>query len=507
MSRTGVSSLAGLADQLRGPRYLTELTHLPNSPRHALVEQAVAVLQNERIETVFAWLHCLRSIRGTFEHAAGCERPSREQLRALITLQPCLDEDIRSWLRADLGRLTAGASKFHLIDRIGGRAPWLNVSGEFPYGARSASDFHIIDNVANLNDLSSNSSALPPIAPTVGARPSLPSANHEMSKSPYGSSVHSNDGFKTSHKYFCTVCAIPLKLESDWKKHEIGHEMTYVCMLHGPYELNEQGIVCTVCGLIGPGKNHFLTHGMDPCADQAPNPFTYKRRHQLVTHLSKQHGFHDDKYARAVADKWEVWSGKQAWSCGFCVRLHHDFKKHLMHMSTDHFEKHQKLDAWSATNVINGFLQQPEVAAAWGHLVATRHPRVRPNMTWAQGSISNLQLLLEQGPSSMHTPQDLAEAAYAACTISGDGSGQYFPPVPFPPIPGASFSPGPSEPHRYSRPAPDQPGLLESLTHFLEPSLSSLLEDGTGPFYDFHDFGSWGTVNSPHEDQEAPAPS
>lgn len=230
---------------------------------------------------------------------------------------------------------------------------------------------------------------------------------------------------QADYLFFCTICPAnrPFKNLSEWKRHERGHEISYICMLGGPRKLTRLGLVCVVCGSPGPDEKHLEAHKVNPCAEQTPASFSCKRRDQMVTHLNKYHRVYDVHQGQAIANEWKATSGKRAWSCCFCIKLFTNHEDRLKHISMEHFKPHQKSNHRTATNVIKGLLLQPGVAAAWDCVLAKSYPWTLPNIHWVNGTIGDLQLMLEKGPSASQSPESLAEAALAAAQVNWDTSG------------------------------------------------------------------------------------
>ena len=223
---------------------------------------------------------------------------------------------------------------------------------------------------------------------------------------------------KANYPFFCTRCSHyrPFKNLSDWKRHEREHETTYICMLGGVVEWSaiRESFVCIICGSPDRNEEHFKAHNVNPCARQAPESYSNTRRDKMVNHLSIQHKVHDRNQAQAIADKWRFKSGKQVWSCGFCVMIFTDFEDRLTHVSIQHFQNHQERSEWTATNVIRGLLRQPGVAAAWERIMINAYGWDCPDIAWVNGTIDELQDKLEKGQSSSQSAESLAGAAYVA---------------------------------------------------------------------------------------------
>lgn len=134
----------------------------------------------------------------------------------------------------------------------------------------------------------------------------------------------------------------------------------------------------------------------------------------MVDHLSKDHAKHDKTQGRSMAEGWRVNSGKQAWSCGFCARLFSAFGDRLKHIDNEHFKMRHDVRDWDRSTVISGLLLQPGVKEAWENLVASKSLHDSSDLIWEDPALSELQLLLEMGPSAGQSAESLAAAAYSA---------------------------------------------------------------------------------------------
>ena len=198
--------------------------------------------------------------------------------------------------------------------------------------------------------------------------------------------------------YSCTVCPgfRGFQNAAEWKRHEKEHEVLYRCGLCSATESeNEQ--VATRRGARVPSKI-----------------YTCRRRGLMVDHLSRDHAKHDKNQARSMAETWRVNSGKQAWSCGFCARLFSAFGDRLKHIDNEHFKMHHDVRDWDRRKVISGLLLQPGVKEAWEILVASKSLNDSAGLIWEEPALSELQLLLEMGPSAGQSAASLAAAAYSA---------------------------------------------------------------------------------------------
>ena len=183
-------------------------------------------------------------------------------------------------------------------------------------------------------------------------------------------------------------------------------------MLGGPLEETEGGHNCTLCGVFNPSKEHLDGHKVDTCGQGVPGSFANKRRGRLVDHLMQFHNVQGKAHAQAIADMWQAISHEQAWSCGFCGHLIHNFEKRLSHVKV-HFDHGQTLDEWDATKVMEGLLSQRSMDSAWkAQLAASSLDLHHSGISWEKHLIKDIQHDLEIGPSDSKPAELLAKAAY-----------------------------------------------------------------------------------------------
>ena len=218
----------------------------------------------------------------------------------------------------------------------------------------------------------------------------------------YGSQCHpSNDtglanAAYVSRPYSCTICGSKHSYQnySDWKKHEKGHEVKYVCELgssqKAPQMMNKKAETHKACN------------------------FSCKRRDHMVTHLNRRHEIHNIAQARISADQWRCTTGKMFWSCGFCIRLFTTFAERLKHIGSEHYGRNQTYDEWDTTKLVRGLLLQPGVQKAWDDILGTGPIHQSGQLVWNGSTIEETQYLLELGPSPTHSAESLAMAAYKA---------------------------------------------------------------------------------------------
>ena len=211
------------------------------------------------------------------------------------------------------------------------------------------------------------------------------------------------------HTHWCTYGEHknPITTCDGWKRHEKEHETVYACMPHGPLEDLGLGPQCVFCGLRSPSPSHLQEHGAYSCAGPSKEPLTRTRKPNMVKHLAT-HGISSDD-ASMLAERWRYTPNKNAFSCGFCVKLFASLTDRLNHIDHEHWSHGEVMDQWSLTNVIRGLLLQPKVTNAWQHLLASHPTLLECNFSWELPTAEGLQLRLETGEEC---GQDLALAAF-----------------------------------------------------------------------------------------------
>ena len=227
----------------------------------------------------------------------------------------------------------------------------------------------------------------------------------------FGKTDISQEATKAANFYCCTSCdeRRSYKNISEWRRHEKGHEDTYVCMLGRPVDETEGDVRCSLCGTPNPSEAHLGAHNTQLCGRGVLGSFSCKRRADMVRHLKVRHNVHEKAQGEAVADKWKDTTKKQAWSCGFCVHLFHTFGDRLKHIAK-HFENGQTLDGWDTTNVIEGLLRQPGMVNVWKMPLGWRSS----TSIWIKDVVKTLQHDLELGPVNPTHATALAERVYNA---------------------------------------------------------------------------------------------
>ena len=198
-------------------------------------------------------------------------------------------------------------------------------------------------------------------------------------------------------------------------------------MLGGPLEETDGGgHKCILCGIFDPSKEHLDAHKVNTCGQGVPGSFANKRRAKLVDHLMQCHNIQGKAQAQAIADRWQAISHEQAWSCGFCGHLIHNFDERLSHIKV-HFDRGRTLDEWDATKIMEGLLSQRSMDSAWkAQLAAWSFDLLHSGISWEKHLIKDIQHDLEMGPSDSKPAEVLAKAAYdigekpSASVPSGD---------------------------------------------------------------------------------------
>ena len=135
----------------------------------------------------------------------------------------------------------------------------------------------------------------------------------------------------------------------------------------------------------------------------------------MVNHLVKLHGIKSAEQGRDLADQWRVSEKKQAWSCGFCVKVFLNFHDRLKHIDTKHFSKYENIQDWDHNKVIHGLLMQPRMRNAWKKGTAALLPWVQPeDLVWMEDFAKHMRTKLEIGPSDENDANRLAIEVYRA---------------------------------------------------------------------------------------------
>ena len=407
------------------------LVSMSSPPIPSLAQrQAITILEHEDRQNIIAWLKLARSVKEPFEHCVVRDGLTGQQIDAIRVLRHCTDPDICVWLDGSSGTPR---------NRRQATAP-LTDDDFVP----NTNTDHIatVSNIPLSPDLPLRDSSFDELCPlkfpTAAEYPAQVTSQHGhgvlFPSIAQASHLTSTDTVPTKYlpdppalynakpkpSYSCTTCKNGriYKRISDWKREERKHEVTYTCILDGPVEHTVMGPRCLLCHALNPDEKHFDLHNVQLCLGSTASSYSCSRRNHMVTHLSKHHGVHDSTHGQAVADRWLSRSGRQAWSCGFCVQLFRTFDDRLRHLDTRHFAQYQTLAAWDMTNVIKGLLLQPSVAVAWENIMNSHYEQHWPAITWESPSVDDLQLVLEQGPTAARSSEDLATAAFVARKVT-----------------------------------------------------------------------------------------
>lgn len=253
------------------------------------------------------------------------------------------------------------------------------------YGLRHLDDQHILEllrvarhpvtdrsSVATFSTLSSRASYR---VPSLYSDPRSSVASDVSFNCPTPASRLSQAPSITScNKYECTECNVKLKSKQYWKSHE--------------EEFHEQERMwkCPDCERwFNAGKrfreHHFKHHGCDICeqpkekgngSSRIPSPCV------IAAEKIKHH--------------------KDAWGCGFCVRLLGSWDERCTHVA-QHFDEGKTKADWDFTNVILGLLLQPELSNEWHSFLFRKYGERSeewPKFTWDQKKSRSLRFSLEE---------------------------------------------------------------------------------------------------------------
>ena len=245
--------------------------------------------------------------------------------------------------------------------------------------------------------------------------------------SSFGSSVssdfHQSGKISPSDKLveatcWCTYCHRPFKTKDGWSRHENqDHEdHVYFCMPNGPVENRGRGPECSICGTLNPDENHLILHQSAQCLKKPVFAREYKRRCDLVSHLSS-HGVLKVPNSLGLAEQWKRTSNRKAWACGFCVK---GFSKRMDRIN--HIHKHwldgANMNSWNPSMVIQGLLLQPLLSNKWSELLRRKSILDPLKIEWRSSVIEDLQRRLEVADEP---PESLVTAAYERSSL-GQGN-------------------------------------------------------------------------------------
>lgn len=176
------------------------------------------------------------------------------------------------------------------------------------------------------------------------------------------------------NKYECTECNVKLKSKQYWKSHE--------------EEFHEQERMwkCPDCERwFNAGKrfreHHFKHHGCDVCEQP------------------KEKGNGSSRIpSPCVTAAEKIKHHKDAWGCGFCVRLLGSWDERCTHVA-QHFDEGKTKADWDFTNVILGLLLQPELSNEWHSFLFRKYGELSeewPKFTWDQKKSRSLRFSLEE---------------------------------------------------------------------------------------------------------------
>lgn len=176
------------------------------------------------------------------------------------------------------------------------------------------------------------------------------------------------------NKYECTECNVKLKSKQYWKSHE--------------EEFHEQERMwkCPDCERwFNAGKrfreHHFKHHGCDVCEQP------------------KEKGNGSSRIpSPCVTAAEKIKHHKDAWGCGFCVRLLGSWDERCTHVA-QHFDEGKTKADWDFTNVILGLLLQPELSNEWHSFLFRKYGERSeewPKFTWDQKKSRSLRFSLEE---------------------------------------------------------------------------------------------------------------
>ena len=376
--------------------------------------EALDILRKNENSEVLAWLALMRSIEPGFKH---CSQPcglSSQVVNAIIALKDCEDELLTLWLdmTRSCGILAGQILSFHSVANsyLGHQNP-------------------CVSDIASPAVIDHSPSSIPTHIPRRAKR-NKGSMMHKavssgLSQNRYSTlatskgrnfGIHqtqrSNASKKSdaSKKYWCISCVdrrAYLKSD-DWKKHMKEHETSFVCGLTYATEVAEGVVLCIFCGLPDPDVQHLESHKIRTCSTARGGHPSFKRRYDMVAHLKHHHVALDPK---GLAEKWRRTPLKRARSCGFCISCFPSLAEQLKHIDRAHFSKHQHINQWDTTKVIQGLLLQAQVCEAWNKL-SISYGLDGSTFSWNTKRSERLQSMLEEGPSTNHDATALEQAAY-----------------------------------------------------------------------------------------------
>ncbi|KAK3292919.1 uncharacterized protein B0H64DRAFT_203301 [Chaetomium fimeti] len=198
---------------------------------------------------------------------------------------------------------------------------------------------------------------------------------------------HRKSSYPQNH-YFCTFCDADFYSNTEWKAHEF------------EFHNRRERYLCRSC------------------------PAVFSDATRFSDHLKANHGIES---AEATPNPAEYRPTRNAWGCGFCGAAISGRASYLEHVGEHYDEGKQKYE-WLHTFVIEGLLQQPQLASAWMALVA-REEQSRgakllfhwdPDTTGRNSDERGphgLQDMLEFFPAGVQDADEVVKVAYNSAQI------------------------------------------------------------------------------------------
>lgn len=237
-------------------------------------------------------------------------------------------------------------------------------------------------------------------------------ARHSSLESSTPSDVHQSGTMSLSGKgvqvvCWCTYCSRDFRTKDGWSRHEKeAHENhVYLCMPDGPVEIRGRGPECSICGTPNPDEDHLNTHQLARCLEKSVSSREYKRRCDLVSHLSG----HGAPNCLGLAEQWKRTPPRKARACGFCVRIFFQRMDRINHIYNEHWINGANMSDWNPSMVIQGLLLQPLLRSRWSEFLSKDFMFDPSKITWHPSIIKDLQRRLEVVEEP---PETLVAAAY-----------------------------------------------------------------------------------------------
>lgn len=215
---------------------------------------------------------------------------------------------------------------------------------------------------------------------------------------------------------WCTYCTRSFQTKDGWSRHEKeDHEdHVYLCMPNGPVENRGRGPEFSICGTLNSEKNHLIMYQLAQCLKKPIFARQYKRRSDLVSHLSS----HGVPNGLGLAEQWKRTSNRKAWACGFCVKTFFRRMDRINHIYNQHWLNGANMNSWNPSMVIQGLLLQPLLSNEWSESLRRKSMPDRLKIKWHSSVIGDLQRRLEVADVS---PECLVAAAYEQSSL-GQGN-------------------------------------------------------------------------------------